>query len=79
MRFPKRKTLLLAIRESWKLAWVYGIHLESGENREENGYLKLEIGNCFRIWKKLEIALAIRDGRLNWGTSQWERVKGNFK
>ena len=48
MRFPKRKTLLLAIRESRKLAWVYGIGLESGENREENGYLKLEIG---RNWK----------------------------
>ena len=48
MRFPKRKTLLLAIRESWKLAWVYGIGLESGENREDNGYLKLEIG---RNWK----------------------------
>ena len=48
MRFPKRKTLLLAIRESWKLAWVYGIGLESGENREDNGYLKLETG---RNWK----------------------------
>lgn len=65
MRLPRRKTLLLAIIESWKLAWVYGIGLESGENREENGYLKLEIGNCFRNWKKLEIVLAIRNDRLN--------------
>lgn len=32
-----------------------------------------------RNWKKLEIVLTIRDGRFNWGTSQWERVKGNFK
>lgn len=55
----RRKTLLLAIIESWKLAWVYGIGLESGENRE-NGYLKLEIGRnwkLFRNWKKLEIVL----------------------
>lgn len=55
MRFPKRKTLLLAIRESRKLAWVYGIGLESGENREWIPEI--------RNWKKLEIILEL--GR-NW-------------
>lgn len=55
MRFPKRKTLLLAIRESRKLAWVYGIGLESGENREWISEI--------RNWKKLEIILEL--GR-NW-------------